>query len=210
MKILSIETSGAVCGVALSVGDKVISEINSYAGQEHDRLLATFVQRLLSDASLNVEQLDAVAVSAGPGSFTGLRIGGATAKSLCFGGLPKLISVPTADALAFHCSKYAQKYSDILVSIKSHKDLVYFRKYDKFANPLSDIAFDSLDRLKESVGADTFFAGTGFEPLGIESHFANGIVANFIAEYAIELFKNGQFIDPSEFTPLYIQEFQPK
>lgn len=210
MKILSIETSGTICGIALSVNGKLALEINSFSGQEHDRLLATFIQRTLNDSNIKVDDLDAVAVSAGPGSFTGVRIGGAMAKSMCFGGSPKLIPVPTLDALAYQSAKYSEKYDNICIGIKSHKDLIYFRKYDNKANPLTDIVFDTYENIKKDIDSNSFLAGTGFETFGVKANFSNGVRAGVIAEYAISLYKQGKFVEPEEYVPLYVQEFQPK
>lgn len=210
MKILSIETSGTICGIALSVNGKLALEINSFSGQEHDRLLATFIQRTLNDANIKVDDLDAVAVSAGPGSFTGVRIGGAMAKSMCFEGSPKLIAVPTLDALAYQSAKYAEKYDNICIGIKSHKDLIYFRKYDNKANPLMEIVFDTYDNIKKDIDYNSFLAGTGFETFGVRANFSNGVRAGLIAEYANSLYSQGKFVEPEEYVPMYVQEFQPK
>ena len=98
--ILSIETSTPVCSVALSVDGKVLFEKTSFDGPSHAALLGVFVEEALSVLTENGKKLDAVAVSSGPGSYTGLRIGVSLAKGLCFGWNIPLISIHTLDILA--------------------------------------------------------------------------------------------------------------
>lgn len=210
MKILTIETSGKVCGVALSVNQAIWAEFSSFSGNEHDRLLAEYIKRILADSGLKINDLDAVAVSAGPGSFTGVRIGGAMAKSLCYNGSPKLIAVPTADALAQSVVKFSKDMSKICVCIKSHKDLVYYRLYDVEAVPLCDIAFDSFASVEAQIDEKTVLCGNGFDESYNGVFLRDGISASVIAEYAMKEYKKNSFCDPIEFEPLYVQEFTPK
>jgi tRNA threonylcarbamoyladenosine biosynthesis protein TsaB len=100
MRVLGIETSGSLCGCAVVDGDRLLGESVSDTPGEHVEKLVALIEGLLRDLSLGLEGLDGVAVSIGPGSFTGLRIGLGTAKGICFGtGLP-LVGVPTLDAMA--------------------------------------------------------------------------------------------------------------
>ena len=83
--ILHIETSTSVCSVALSDEETCIAEKSSLKGPSHNELLSPFIQEMLDIAKKKQLRFDAIAVSEGPGSYTGLRIGVATAKGLCFG-----------------------------------------------------------------------------------------------------------------------------
>ncbi|MGL4492116.1 MAG: tRNA (adenosine(37)-N6)-threonylcarbamoyltransferase complex dimerization subunit type 1 TsaB, partial [Tannerellaceae bacterium] len=95
--ILNIETSTNICSVALTVEDEVVFSKESLEGPSHATLLGVFVEEALAFIDANNLKLVAVAVSCGPGSYTGLRIGVSMAKGLCFGyGLP-LISIPTLE-----------------------------------------------------------------------------------------------------------------
>jgi len=100
MIVLGIETSGDLCGCAVVDGGRLLGEVVSSVPGEHVERLVHLIGSLLEEISIGVDGLDGVAVSLGPGSFTGLRIGLGTAKGLCFGtGLP-LAGVPTLDAMA--------------------------------------------------------------------------------------------------------------
>lgn len=100
-KFLGIETSTAVCSVALSCDARVIVEYTLELGSHHSERLQPMVEMVLREASLKVVDLDGVAVAAGPGSFTGLRIGMGLAKGLCRGANLKFVRVSTLAAMAF-------------------------------------------------------------------------------------------------------------
>jgi tRNA threonylcarbamoyladenosine biosynthesis protein TsaB len=102
--ILIIETSTEICSVALTVSGQVIDLIESDEGQNHARLTAVFAEQLLKKNSIKSAELDAVAVSKGPGSYTGLRIGVSTAKGICYAGNIPLIAIGTLEAMAKHVS----------------------------------------------------------------------------------------------------------
>lgn len=210
MKILSIETSGSICGVALSSNGSLIAEYNSFTANEHDKLLAEYIKRMLADNSLNVKDLAAVAVSAGPGSFTGVRIGGAIAKSLCYGGSPKLIAVPTLDSIANSAISFNSNNSNICVCIKSHKDLVYYRIYDAYANAQSELYFDTMKSVEETISDQTLLCGNGFAGYRRQAHFIDGVKAFMIDSLARRYFANDMFVDPLDYEPMYVQEFVPK
>lgn len=100
MRVLGIETSGRLCGCAVVENERLLGEMVSDIPGEHVEKLVHLIGNLLQEISVGMEGLDGVAVSLGPGSFTGLRIGLGTAKGICFGtGLP-LAGVPTLDAMA--------------------------------------------------------------------------------------------------------------
>ena len=98
--ILNIETSTAVCSAALTDGDEILFEQHSFEGPSHASLLGVYVEKAMQWTKEQGRQIEAVAVSSGPGSYTGLRIGVSVAKGLCFGAGIPLISVPTLSLLA--------------------------------------------------------------------------------------------------------------
>lgn len=99
-KILNIETSTALCSVALSVDGRIAAARKSDLDRKHASLTAVFCDQVLREAGFRAGELDAVCVSDGPGSYTGLRVGLSTAKGLCFGAELKLLSVSSLDVLA--------------------------------------------------------------------------------------------------------------
>ena len=101
MIILHIETSGLNCSVALSKDNHILAEKSENAGEfTHSENLHLFIEDVMQQASLALSAVDAIAVSAGAGSYTGLRIGIATAKGLCFALEKPLIAIPTLQILA--------------------------------------------------------------------------------------------------------------
>ncbi|MCQ2181308.1 MAG: tRNA (adenosine(37)-N6)-threonylcarbamoyltransferase complex dimerization subunit type 1 TsaB [Bacteroidales bacterium] len=99
-RIILIETSTSLCSTALLEGDKVTSYRQSSLPREHASKTAVFVREMLDERGLKVTDCDAVCLSAGPGSYTGLRVGSSSAKGLCFGAGIPLLSVGTLDVLA--------------------------------------------------------------------------------------------------------------
>ena len=99
--ILNIETSTNVCSAALSVDGNVVWEKASYEGHSHAALLGVYVEEALREMKAKGGKLEAVAVSSGPGSYTGLRIGVSLAKGLCFGGKLPLLAAGTLDVLVW-------------------------------------------------------------------------------------------------------------
>ena len=99
-RIILIETSTALCSTALSEGGEITSYRESSAPKAHASLTAVFIEEMLAERGLTLADCDAVCVSMGPGSYTGLRVGVSTAKGLCFGSGKPLIAVGTLDTLA--------------------------------------------------------------------------------------------------------------
>ncbi|MBO4428206.1 MAG: tRNA (adenosine(37)-N6)-threonylcarbamoyltransferase complex dimerization subunit type 1 TsaB [Bacteroidales bacterium] len=100
-KLLLIETSTALCSTAVSDGEKIICERRSDEPRQHASMTAVYIKEMLDECGLTMADIDAVALSAGPGSYTGLRVGSSTAKGLCFGAGKPLIAVGTLDVLAW-------------------------------------------------------------------------------------------------------------
>ena len=107
MSILAIETSTTICAVAIVSNGRVIAEQTLSEPQAHSEQLLGLVDKVLSVKAIERNSLDAVAVSIGPGSFTGLRIGLSVAKGLCFAWDKPIIAVPTLTALAWNCKCYS-------------------------------------------------------------------------------------------------------
>ena len=105
MYLLCLETSGVNCSVAVSDGTVLLSEKTENQGKfTHSENLHNFIEEVVQKAKISIQSLDAIAISAGPGSYTGLRIGFATAKGLCWALNKPLISVPTLQILASQAS----------------------------------------------------------------------------------------------------------
>lgn len=209
--IISIETSGNTCGVCLSKGGLLLAEYSIFEVNKHDLLLAELVRRIMSDLQINIVDVAALAVSSGPGSFTGLRIGASFAKGFCFCGEPKLIAVPTLSALATAASKTAisASYTKIISTIPSHKDLLYYQEFDINSEPLSEIVTITKKEFDAMAKAQCFVCGPGYNEKNTTEHFKS-IRAEHIAELAFKYFLKNEFTKPDDFVPLYGQDFIPK
>lgn len=136
--ILNIETSTEVCSTALAQDGLVTHLRENLTGQNHAMLLTIFIKELLAEAGLSVDQLDAVAVSGGPGSYTGLRIGVSVAKGICYSAHLPLIAITSLEAMAHHIIQnlenvYPIRTKDILFCpmIDARRMEVYTSFYDK-------------------------------------------------------------------------------
>jgi len=98
--ILNIETSTEVCSVALACDSTVINFRENIEGQNHAKLLAVYVNEVLEESQISMEQIDSVAVSGGPGSYTGLRIGVSLAKGICYASNLPMIAITSLEAMA--------------------------------------------------------------------------------------------------------------
>ena len=127
MKILAIETATEICGVSYIEDDNVIATVEENIPRQHAKSLPLFYEKLVADTGLKLSSLDGIAISIGPGSFTGLRIGLSYSKGLAFGqGLP-LIPVPTLKALMDSGGEYS---GSGLVLLYSHRDIVYAQNFN--------------------------------------------------------------------------------
>lgn len=213
--LLAIETSGSVCSVAISVDRRLVVSIEILRPNVHDARLASLVQQACAEADIDVQGLDYVAVSSGPGSFTGLRIGVALAKGLCVGSGAKLIGVPTTTAL-FHASSEVAALSgctSMLCVIPSHADLVYVSQsplIDK--RHLAEVRLVRKDELAALREPGMLCVGPGAEL--VDAHPVSGLTrlsGRFVAYAAWRLLQAGHPADdPMTFAPEYHQEFRPR
>jgi tRNA threonylcarbamoyladenosine biosynthesis protein TsaB len=213
--LLSIESSADVCGVALSQGPRLLGEYICTIGHSHDRLLARYCQTLLADCGLTVDKLAAVAISAGPGSFTGLRIGAGLAKALCFTDSPRLIAVPTLQAFAAAAEEFAgaMNAGTITAAVLSHKELVYSQVFStRDLQPITDLRLQPLQEFTATIQPETVCCGTvaaGLQQPCLRLSGLNRHTPRFIARLALRMYRQEQFTPAAEFIPFYGQEFRP-
>lgn len=129
MLVLGIETASDVCAVGLVDGDRPLADLALLRPREHGSKLALLVEAALAASGVGASDLDAVAVSSGPGSYTGLRIGVSTAKGLCAATGASLVGVPTMLALATTLPAGPQRTS-LLVGLPSRRGEVYAALYE--------------------------------------------------------------------------------
>lgn len=220
MTILHIETSTNVCSVAVSHNSECIFTVSNNEGMNHAALLSGFIQ----DAMLQVKslglKLDAVAVSSGPGSYTGLRIGVSTAKGLCYGLDIPLISVSTLEVLTISAiNTLTDTASNVLFCpmIDARRMEVYSGFFDKNLQSHRDITADIID---ESSYAEileqnrVYFFGNGADkckPLLTHenAHFLDNIFpdAKNMILLAEKKWVSKEFENVAYFEPFYLKEF---
>jgi tRNA threonylcarbamoyladenosine biosynthesis protein TsaB len=169
--ILCIETSSPVCSVALCRGEKVLSEDVSAELNSHSSVLASMIHNILQKNHFSFSHLNAVAVSAGPGSYTGLRIGMATAKGICYAAEKPLLSISTFDAMvqSFLAKNSTANPSDILIPmIDARRMEVFTRLYDSqgeaLGNQLNFIAGEG-SLFTEKPKGKLYLFGSGAEKM---------------------------------------------
>ena len=215
INIAAIESSGSNCSAALMINGELFSEYNIFEKNLHDKFLAEFTKRIISDAGLSPDDISAIAVSSGPGSFTGLRISGAVAKGFCFDDKTKLIQVPTLEGLAYYIAQNMQipNGTKITATVKAHKDLLYYQIFDNAANKLSEPEYTDLETFRSEVSTEqNIICGSAANELQ-EYHSIkefNCLAARFTALKALQLYKENSFVAADQYVPYYIQEFQPK
>lgn len=215
-RIIAIETSTECCSVALCEDGRVLSERVSNTPRSHAALTAPFVEEVLKEAGCTAGELAAVAVSEGPGSYTGLRVGVSTAKGLCFGAKIPLIAVDTLRILALQGVRHESHPERIIPFIDARRMEVYCAVFDGAGRKLSDTKAVILDEnsFSEELALGTvLFIGSGVEKFReickspaarFESCFPQ---ASAMAAPAADALKNKEFEDVAYFEPFYLKEF---
>lgn len=211
--ILSIETSGLTCGVALSLGGQLLAEYSLFGNNLHDRLLAELCRRIMTDCDKSFDELAAVAVSAGPGSFTGLRIGVSVAKGLCFGTSVRCIAVPTLSAFAEAATEYAASLgvNEIIAVVPSNQNNIFIQRFDSLGTPASEIEVIEPTIVQTYLSNKVILCGTAAGDFQTDAHRLSGLnrlTPRFIARLAASMYAEGKWVEPEGFVPIYAQEFQ--
>lgn len=127
--ILSIETSGELCSAAIMLTEGSFSEINILKKNIHSKKLLTSIDTLLDLSELKLNDIKQIAISMGPGSFTGLRIGMSTVKGLAFGLSIPIVPVPTYEAAALQISEYLSDNDEFVLVNNANIEEVYIGRY---------------------------------------------------------------------------------
>lgn len=218
--ILHIETSTSACSVAVSEDGQVAFKKEDLNGPSHAVSLGVFVDEALSFADSHAMPLDAVAVSCGPGSYTGLRIGVSMAKGVCYGRNLKLIGLPTLKVQCVPVLLYHDELPDdalLCPMIDARRMEVYAAVYDRALKPVRDIAADIVDENSYREFLDrhpVYFFGDGAAKCKEKithpnAHFIDGIrpLASMMFPLAEKAIAEEKFEDVAYFEPFYLKEF---
>lgn len=206
--ILSIDTSAINCSVVISENNNLLLSYSINLKKLHDKLLADFVKRALSDLSLPFSKISAVAISSGPGSFTGLRIGASFVKALTIDNSPKLIPLPTLQLFSIQAESIAKAYglSKITSIISANSGMIYSQLFDNNSNCIHEPMFMHSSEVEFSK--DSLYC---CDTNRIFSHDRiiniNNIYPETLAEGAYRKFQTSSFIDATLYEPEYIQDF---
>jgi tRNA threonylcarbamoyladenosine biosynthesis protein TsaB len=217
-KFLCLESATTVCSVALFEDEELLASREIDEGFRHSEKLTVFVEEVLDEESISLRQIDAIAVSAGPGSYTGLRIGMSVAKGLCFANDKPLISVSTLELMASRGISEIDFTGEPLFCpmIDARRMEVYcalFDKHRKLLNPPAAVVID--EHFFEHVKGNIYFFGDGAakckDILSSNFIYAENIFPSAfnMGQIVNKKYKANDFENVSLVEPVYLKEFVP-
>lgn len=220
MKILAIDSSGLVASVAVVTEESLIAEYTINHKKTHSQTLLPMLDEIVKMIEIDINQMDAIAVAAGPGSFTGLRIGASTAKGLGLALKKPIISVPTVDGIAYNLYGTDKLICPIM---DARRNQVYTGLYEFKNNKFHIVAEQKavdIDEITAEINAlnrEVIFLGDGVEVfreklkelMKVSYHFAPVHLlkqrAGAIGALGIEYFKLGKIESADEHAPIYLR-----
>ena len=220
-RLILIETSTALCSAALAEDGVITSYRESSAPKAHASLTAVFIQEMLQEKGLTLADCDAVCVSKGPGSYTGLRVGVSTAKGLCFGSGKPLIAISTLDILVAQ-AQIPEDLKYIVPMVDARRMEVYAAVYEiagQAGNDVRQITETAPAIIDENSYSDilekgkVLFIGDGAGKCADVIKHPNATFvqcwpkASAMLEPAMKAYKEKRFEDVAYFEPFYLKEF---
>ena len=218
--ILCLETSTKVCSVALGQNGKLLALKESLDEKHsHAENLTLYIEEVCSQAKISLNDIDAVAVSKGPGSFTGLRIGVSTAKGLCYALDKPLLAINSLEAMALgQVKSQKSKVKNLFCPMIDAKRMeVYCAVYDEQLNEIKKTSAEIIDENSFSdllVKNKIYFFGDGSEKCKAKIIHPNAIFldnvnpsAQFMLPIAEKYFAEKKFEDVAYFEPFYLKDF---
>ncbi len=233
MKILGIDSSGMVASVAILQDDVIIAEYTMNHKKTHSETLLPMIDEIVKTSETKLEELDAIAIAAGPGSFTGLRIGAATAKGLAMAVDKPVIPIKTCEGLAYNMwgaeglicpiidARRNQVYTG-LYRVKGNVEVI-LEQQPMDIHELIEYINDYSKKLAESEGGPiegVTFLGDGvaiyqdviWDEIDVPCKMAPAIMNRqrgaSIASYGELLYKEGKYINADDFAPEYLRKSQ--
>ena len=220
MKILSIDSSALVASVALCENEAVLAEYTINNGNTHSETLLPMIESVLGFFGLGADEIDAFAVSAGPGSFTGVRIGAATLKGLAFGFGKPCIEVSTLEAIAYNLRLCRGLICPVMNARRGQVYTAVFRSNGETLErlmPDAAISIEELDIILANYGEDVCLCGDGYDvtlaglvntkPLYVEPRLRLQSAAS-VAAVALEKYKRGEFGSDEQLRVNYLRQSQ--
>lgn len=218
-RILCVDTSSFICSVSVFENLSLISSNSTEVEKSHSKLLIQLIDQSLKDAKIKINEVDAFAVSMGPGSYTGLRIGVSTIKGLCYSLEKPLISINTLEILSKSALNHINNYNDFFICpmIDARRMEVFTKMLDNDFNEVEkDKALILDDKSFNDFGGGKliYFFGDGsnkFQKITNNKnfHFIDNIISSskHMGELANIKYENNQFENLTTFEPFYIKDF---
>jgi tRNA threonylcarbamoyladenosine biosynthesis protein TsaB len=221
--LLLIESGTNVCSVAISINEKIVGLKESSDERAHATQLTVFIDQLVKETGISISQLDAIAVSKGPGSYTGLRIGVSAAKGICYAADKPLISISSLESMTqgtiiLHQSLIINNEIDyICPMIDARRMEVYTALYDLINNRINDIEaliVDNTTFRDHLYSKRILFLGNGAEKCKNVINHSNAFFvddfspsAKFMLPLALNALASKTFEDVAYFEPCYLKDF---
>ncbi len=223
--IINIETSTEVCSVSIAKDSETLFLKESVEGMNHSKLLTVFIEELFSKNDFEATQLDAAAVSMGPGSYTGLRIGVSVAKGLCYGLKIPLIGVGSLDSMGHYAVENTGDYyegndeSKLLFCpmIDARRMEVYSALFNASGEKIKEVSAEIIDEKSfadELEKSKILFFGNGAEKCRSTLAHPNALFvgpaktsARFMQKLSEKKFENREFENVAYFEPFYLKDF---
>jgi len=220
MNLLAIETSGAVGSVAACRDDAVLFEARFRKGMEHGKELVPMLKAACERAGWNPRRdVELVAVSHGPGSYTGLRVGVTCAKTLAYAAGCKVVPVPSPDVLAENAHAHAQQVCPVVDARRGQVYAAVYRRADEGLRRETDFLVISPADLVRRLDDGAFLIGNGISAYA-EAFAEKRVVlapeelwqarASAVARLGLRAFLAGRVADPARLEPLYLRRPEPE
>lgn len=216
--ILNIETSTRVCSASIANNGEVIALKESFEDRSHASLLTVFIEELLQQNNIAIEAIDAISVSEGPGSYTGLRIGVSVAKGICFAKNIPLIAVNTLQAMALMASEKVSDKATLLCP------MIDARRMEVYSAVFNGSLLEKRKTIAEIIDENSYMEELSFNKIAFfgdgadkcKEHLTHENVqfiqniypsAKYMAPLAQQAFDAKEFKDVAYFEPFYLKDF---
>jgi tRNA threonylcarbamoyladenosine biosynthesis protein TsaB len=203
--ILALETSERICGVCLYFNEENFFEFSMLLKNAHSEVIFDLIDKVLKTSGTEINQVACIAVSAGPGSFTGLRIGMSTAKGLAFGASLPIAPIPTFEAMAYQLTEFLDEGTEFIIANKVNSEEAYFAGFQIKCNNYifaDDLTIIDSQKLEKEAKNKLIFGNAVKSKAGFTAPSAK-----YIAKWC-EKFGNGLLtLDYDFLEPNYLKDF---
>jgi len=211
INVLCLETSGKQCSVALASDGVCIHQISAEGEWSHSAQITLLIDQLLKDKSMDFSDLSAIALSKGPGSYTGLRVGASAAKALCYSQEIPLLAIDTLKIIAQPFLKLIKDTNVVIPMIDARRQEVYYNIYDKELHPQQETTNLILEAESLNAYPNAIFCGDGAEKASkilnvVGAQFEFGpVMAENMSFLSFQAYQKQSFEDIAYFNPFYLK-----